>query len=996
MTTTAAELDSILCISADDRGALIAEVDRVLRRLDSQTPGDLPAVIAEHDRRPSGRHRLAVLGKGPAGLSSSLRKARERLTAGGRDAIRVRGTMYYGSETNPSRTAFLFPGQGSQYPGMLARLAAQRPRVQSWFDALDAAYGRAGAEHVPSQILATNSSSDDRDLGSKRLLFDMEYGTQLGLVASLALFETLESLGIHADMIVGHSNGEHAALAAGGVLEHDSRDALCDYLCKVGRMGRSLAAPPVPESMVAVSGLNRGRINSLLKQCSQGLFLAMDNCPSQFVIAGAVTALETIREPVGTQGGVWLPLPFERAYHTPLFSDWSVLLRGCYGEIRVERPRTRVYSCMTCFPFPDDREEVLSLTAKQWSSPVRFREIIERLYADGARTFVEVGPDDKLTAFVNDTLRGRPHLAVSASSRYVDDLAQLRILTAELYARGLPVRLDLQPPTAPLRQGVRRTQSQPPSHAELIPADKEHITPALLELLTGHKALMDEARSGEQRVLTRLRQTVPSAAVALTIGSERSVAATPVRRPSGLLGEIRVSGTRLTGRRRFDRQLDRFVDDHSLGRRTSTRSSERFPLPVLPFTLSMAIAAEAARGLVGGKVVTRLTELRAHRWLALDRGLLDLELQAERRGAGGPGSQTVRVRLYATQGTQRSPAFEATVQLDDTYPESAPARPTLSPTSSAGPGKWTVEEFYNGFAFHGPSFRPLRRIESLLGNRIAAELETTAIPGLEFDTLDLDPAALDGTGQLVALWLLEQGHHDFGIFPFAVDSLTLYTPTMSPGHRLRLSGSARLDPAGWTEANFELTDPGGRAVARMDGLRQRLVHFPPAFARLMLGHDPESAFLGRVRAVGADLAVGRLRSSEWGLLEEGGGIWSRVLAHLTLTPEELDDWYRAGGLSQPPLDWLLKRVVAKETARGLMSARGLGLSSADLTIEEGKSETIAIAAEIRGIEVRLQIDRSGERILAVASTNDEKTRFSLDRLRDRKPTGVRSAALLRS
>ncbi len=136
----------------------------------------------------------------------------------------------------------------------------------------------------------------------------------------------------------------------------------------------------------------------------------------------------------------------------------------------------------------------------------------------------------------------------------------------------------------------------------------------------------------------------------------------------------------------------------------------------------------------------------------------------------------------------------------------------------------------------------------------------------------------------------------------------------------------------------------------------------------MLGNDPESAFLGRVRAVGATLAASRLHSSDWGLLTEGGGIWSRVLSHLTLTPSENDDWYRIGGAGAPATDWLLERVVAKEAARSLLSASGLKFASADLTVNEHHGEATAWAPDLGRGDLRLRIGRRGGWFVASAST----------------------------
>ncbi|MBT8420262.1 MAG: hypothetical protein KJO08_05300, partial [Gammaproteobacteria bacterium] len=96
----------------------------------------------------------------------------------------------------------------------------------------------------------------------------------------------------------------------------------------------------------------------------------------------------------------------------------------------------------TTEPYPSDAAVLHKLAAEQWVKPVRFRETIERIYHDGVRIFVEVGAGNSLTAFVDNTLKGKPHLAVPTSVQGRSALEQFQHLLGTLFIHGIPVRFD--------------------------------------------------------------------------------------------------------------------------------------------------------------------------------------------------------------------------------------------------------------------------------------------------------------------------------------------------------------------------------------------------------------------------------------------------------------------------------------------------------------------------------------------------------------------------
>ena len=95
------------------------------------------------------------------------------------------------------------------------------------------------------------------------------------------------------------------------------------------------------------------------------------------------------------------PLPFDRPYHSPLFRPVCAELAGVFAGLPFAAPRTTVYSCATARPYPGDPDGIRRLANAQWAMPVRFRELVEAMYRDGVRVFVEAGPRGTLLTHSN-------------------------------------------------------------------------------------------------------------------------------------------------------------------------------------------------------------------------------------------------------------------------------------------------------------------------------------------------------------------------------------------------------------------------------------------------------------------------------------------------------------------------------------------------------------------------------------------------------------------
>ncbi|MCG6500580.1 beta-ketoacyl synthase, partial [Kitasatospora sp. A2-31] len=173
-----------------------------------------------------------------------------------------------------------------------------------------------------------------------------------------------------------------------------------------------------------------------------------DNAPQQSIVCGPEGLVAELVRGFRARGVLGQVLPFRSGFHTPMLAPYLAPIRQAAERFRLHRPTVPVWSGTTASPFPETAAEVRSLFLRHLLEPVRFRPLVEALYAAGFRAFVQVGPG-QLGSLVGDTLGRRDHLVIAANSPHRDGLAQLRRLAAALWVEGAePDAAALQPARA--------------------------------------------------------------------------------------------------------------------------------------------------------------------------------------------------------------------------------------------------------------------------------------------------------------------------------------------------------------------------------------------------------------------------------------------------------------------------------------------------------------------------------------------------------------------
>ncbi len=416
-------------------------------RLAAPPPGTLADLAYTIDAQGTGPARIAIVAESVEKLRASLERAAR--------GERGEGVFLAEEAEGREKVAFLFPGQGSQRPGMLGELFVAFPELSRHLEA-----GRrwAGLIHP-----APGLTEADREAQAAALTDTRVAQPALGVV-ELAALELLAGLGVLPDLVAGHSFGELTALCAAGALTPADLPALSEARahCILGAAGAE------PGAMAAVSA----PLADIREWCAgAGVTLVNENAPGQGVIAGSRTAIEAALVTLREKGIAARRLQVACAFHSPLLAGADAAFARTLSEVTLKRPALPVFSNVTAEPYPDAPEEIRRLLARQLVSPVRFAAELLAMYDAGARIFVEVGPGQVLTRLAGQILAGRPHLALAVD--HGGGLHPLLTTLAALLVRGVPVRLGR------LFAGRRLRR---------LELDRPAARPASLWIVDGHRA----------------------------------------------------------------------------------------------------------------------------------------------------------------------------------------------------------------------------------------------------------------------------------------------------------------------------------------------------------------------------------------------------------------------------------------------------------------------------------------------------------------------------
>jgi len=952
-----------LCVaSADSAEALTVQLERLAEALTKHPTLRLAEVAAALARADTGaQHRIALVAKDVPGLAMSVAKSLERLRDPRSGRWPKRGGVAYSDRRVAGKMAFIFPGEGSQYQNMFADLAMCFDEVRSWLDFWNGLYGLPVGQTRTDIAYPTAEIAAERRLQLEQQLHGMDVGSEAVYLGGLAMHALLISLGVQPDVMLGHSSGESAALSASGAnpAATPAQQAAC-ISRHFAVYKELLEAGKIPSgALLAVGALDSATVEAHIASVD-GVVVAMDNCSNQIVLYGPPQSISQVQSILGKLGGVCLPLPFDRGYHTAAFGDASAAFLDYYKEIKLGTPKVPLYSCSSAGLFPDRAAGVRKLAAAQWSSKVRFRETIRKMHDDGVALFVEVGPSANLTTFVQDILADREFSALSTNVRQRNDLEQLLNTLAQLYVAGRgPVMEKLFSPraiaaidfnsnaaaprgaiidnTMPMirlspaecdairlitRDGAAQpaaalvsnsaTDSAPAAAAPSVALEGEGGDAGRSQVMGEYLDVMRSFLGQQQSLVEQWLRASPPQVDGQVMPFASSRHASDSLAP--LLDTVLEHDTaHLVARCNVSLADDNFVRDHVMTGPVSDADPHLFGLSCIPLAVSMELMAEACALLAGSTDLAVIENVRAFDWIALDEDEVAVTVKAEPvdRDRGH-----YRASVMTARGTALSAEFHFEAQWR------LPALPALRERRESC---WNSPDLYTTGMFHGPVFRSLRHIEAWDDSGVDVQLSECRVAGFFTEghtpRLILNPVLLDALGQVVACWLVQFFGTEFNNFPSTIDRIELYEqcPTERRGivmrTRQRPVDGTSTDPGAPRAWQFECVDDEGRVLLRCHDLINVFWRMPSAYHAVRwrplfgwLGHpvpaaSNQAAVLWEVPLLPADF------------LSQSGAICLRTLAHALLSAQERDEWRALNGSLRARIDWLFGRAALKEAVR---------------------------------------------------------------------------------
>ena len=277
--------------------------------------------------------------------------------------------------------AYIFPGQGSQFPGMGKDLYENNYLAKELFEKAN--------EILGFRITDIMFNGTDEELKQTKV-------TQPAIfLHSVILAKTLGET-FKPEMVAGHSLGEFSALVGNGALSFE--DGL--RLVYQRAMAMQKACEAKPSTMAAVLGMEDSKVEEICASVDGIVVAANYNCPGQLVISGEVEAVNKACEALKAAGAKRaLVLPVGGAFHSPLMEPARVELEAAINTTHFSQPICPVYQNVTASAVSNPEEIKKNLIA-QLTAPVRWTQSVKQMINDGATLFIEVGPGKVLQGLV--------------------------------------------------------------------------------------------------------------------------------------------------------------------------------------------------------------------------------------------------------------------------------------------------------------------------------------------------------------------------------------------------------------------------------------------------------------------------------------------------------------------------------------------------------------------------------------------------------------------
>ena len=974
----------LVVVSAKDDYELASEASRIVAYLD-RVP-DVPLVdVAYTCSLTHGAAVLALVVSSVHELRARLVSARDRIF-GGVSRIRDKSGTYYFREhllgEGKGRLAFVYPGVMSYYPDMLRDVAIVYPECRAAFDELEEALSD-DPEFTPSSFIFPPASyyRHDADIFSSGAYAQSFVASCAGCIA---LTRLMDRLGVVPDGVVGCVGGDLAAVLKSGATGTDnSRPLRVKAIREIyGIVDKAVDHAGLPKaSMISVHLKNEESADDIMKDFPPDkVSLALDFSPRRRTYAVAPECEDEVMNALSAAGVDAVKLALERPFNTAKCKSIVSGVKKFVGNWMKHEAVCDVYSCAQAAKLSKKARHARNDTAERWAQPVRFRETIRAMYADGYRVFLEVGPRGLMTVAVGETLRGEDFAAIALNSIHRRGMLQLRHAVGQLAAYG--AELDIS------GMYERRRARKLDFGSMISPEVRRDAEMRLSSAFPRLTLLGDESILGSTSFLAEpkgrgAKAAQRAAVVAAKARRQRQFdfgAVNPLVSDADILQQQH--GVMVEISKTFRISDAPFFADFALGTSQLSYSDPNLKgLVTLSIPAATEIMAEVARMVMPNGSLVAIEELGTRRMVTFSSGELKLFVRAERVPAGNPKNAAVKVQIRddSPNSAYTWAVAEGVFVMADAPAASLP----VSPSSMFRPHTvhWSGRDIYPSRICFGKRLRGIRFVDSWSESGLDYEVEVPALSGAvvftPFPLWVVNPLLLGVVASGFSLWRSHERFTGAFSFPFRMRRLEFHGQLPAEGSHLncylRLTG---VTPKSHL-CDIAVTDGNGNAVMTISGWEELTERVPSEYRELIL--QPATAFLTNTLTKeflgepATDVATAWITDMPYPIFERNDELWLKTLSHVILGAQERDDFKKMPGSASRRTEWLFGRVAAKEAVRRYMKdCHHARWSDADIQIwrdDSGKPHALGAWGDYLTEKIDIAIAHTAQFVIALAAAN---------------------------
>ena len=979
-------MSELVIVSADDEKGLVDEIARIVAFLDRVQEVSLLDVAYTCSLK-HGACVLAIIATDVASLRARLSSAGDRLASGTVKRLRDKSGTYYFRDhllgAGKGRLAFVYPGVMSFYPDMLRDVVIEYPECRRAFDELEEALA-GDSEFTPSSFVFPPAAyyRHDADIFKSGAYAQALVSTY---AACEALTRLLRGFGLTPEGVVGFAGGDLAAMMCSGVAgERPSRPDRVRAIRDIyGIVHKAVNHGGLPEvSMLTAVTRRQEEFDAVVQGFPPDkVMLAADFSHRQETYAVARDFEAEAFAAFAAAGIRVVKLALDRPFNTALCASLVPAVRKFATAWMKHDPICDVYSCATADLVPPGIRAAREDLAERWAKPVLFKDTVRRMYDDGYRVFLEVGPRGLMTMAVSDTLRGCDHAAIALDSIHRRGMLQAQHAIGQLAALGADIdisrryerrnarKLDFD---ATISTEVRKDAEMKLSRA--FPRLTLSVSGATLQggsALAAPKGRGMRALARAEAVAqqARRRRQFESGAMNPLVSDADTLQSSP-----GVSMEI-AKTFKLT-------ELP-FIGDYALGTSQMSYADPNLRgLVLLALPVGAEIMAEVASMVVPNRTIIRIDDLNCRRMVAFVNGELRLFVRAERTASATPGESVVKVLIRddSPNSVYTWPVMEAVVVLADELP---PAKTLNFSPHSDKPRSvhWSGRDIYPVRLCSGRRLRGIEFVEIWSQSGIDYDVKVPPLSGnvafTRFPLWQINPLLLEVVCSGFQLWRSHERFTGAFSFPFRMRRLSFHGHMPEENARvkcyMRLSG---VTPKSHI-CNISVSDGNGKELMTVSGWEELTERVPHEYRDLVL--QPASNYLTEpldLELLGmpaTNVTSAFVTDVPYPLFERNEELWLKMISHVVLGDAERKEFSEMTGSASRRTEWLFGRVAAKEAVRRfLQDFYQARWSSADIRIwADGSGKPHAIGAWNDNLSANLDIAiaHTAQFVVAVAASN---------------------------